>query len=405
MLSEKQLEILKFPFSGYDALICDGAIRSGKTIWMAFSYIRWAMDCFDGQGFVIGGKSVGSVERNIIKPLQRIKYLQEQFDIKYKKSEHCLTVSRGSKHNDFYVFGGKDESSQDLVQGFTSAGVFLDEVALMPQSFVNQATARCSVPGRKLWFNCNPENPLHWFRQEWLLQLDQKKAMHLHFTLDDNPGLTEEIKEGYRNMYTGVFYQRFILGLWVIAEGVIYDMFDTNAHVYRPSEKPVDLEWTGQRIISVDYGTTNPTRFLDTYDYDGRIYVDREYSWDSKKQHRQKTDEEYAEDLLKFMGDKPCPVVVDPSAASFIVALERKGVYVVKADNTVLDGIRKVAVLLYKHWLTISSTCTDLIDEFGTYSWDPKAAQRGEEEPIKANDHSMDALRYRVNLLPAWWFE
>lgn len=409
MLSDKQIEIMKFPYGNYDALICDGAVRAGKTSIMAVSFVLWAMSTFSGQAFGICGKSVGAVERNILHPLLSVKYLQEQFRMKYQRQAHCLVVGRGSKENRFYFFGGKDESSQDLIQGITLAGVLLDEVALMPQSFVNQALARCSVEGRKLWFNCNPANPLHWFRQEWLLQLDKHNARHLHFTMDDNPGLSEDMKAAYKAMFSGVFYLRYIEGLWVMAEGVIYDMFDPVENVYRPEEKPVDLEWTGDRIIAIDYGTTNPTRFLDTYNYKGTIYVDREYDWNSRKEFRQKTDEEYADDFMEFMkngkDDNWCAAVVDPSAASFIAALEQRGVYVIKADNEVLDGIRKTATLVQERKILVSSTCSALIDEFGTYSWDAKAAQRGEEKPIKESDHSLDALRYRVNLLPDWWFE
>lgn len=405
-ISSKQKAILEFPYTGYDALICDGSVRSGKTTFMALSFVLWAMGAFDGQSFAFCGKSVGSVERNVLKPLQSITYLQNQFTMRYSRSEHMLTITRGKKRNFFYLFGGKDERSQDLIQGITLAGVLLDEVALMPQSFVNQALARCSVTGRKLWFNCNPANPLHWFRQEWLLKLDQKRAMHLHLTMDDNPGLAEEVKEGYKAMYSGVFYQRYILGLWVMAEGVIYDMFDQNENVYRSEGRPVDLEWLGTRYIAVDYGTTNPMRFLEIYDYKGTIYVDREYSWDSRKQYRQKTDREYGDDFMEFIGSKPISAVyVDPSAASFIAELESRGVYVIEADNDVNDGIRRTASLIGRRHILISSRCTELLDEMGTYAWDEKAAQRGEEKPIKQADHSCDALRYFVNSLPDWRFE
>lgn len=404
-LSKKQLQILKFPYSKYDALICDGSVRAGKTSIMALSFVLWAMGAFTGCSFGICGKSVGSVERNVLKPLLNIQYLRDNFEMRYSKTDHVLSVRRGRKRNEFYLFGGKDESSYTLIQGITLAGCMFDEVALQPQSFVNQALARCSVSGRKYFFNCNPENPMHWFRMEWLLQLDRHRAMHLHFTMDDNPGLSEDIKEGYKRMYTGVFYKRYVEGLWVMAEGVVYDMFDQNENIYRPDEAPVDLKWTGQRVIAIDYGTTNPTRFLDTYEYDGRIYVDREYDWDSRKTYRQKTDEEYADDLVGFIGEDPCPVIVDPSAASFIAAIEQRGLYVVKADNEVLDGIRKTATLVQSRRILVNSTCTAIIDEFGTYSWDEKAAQRGEEKPIKTSDHSLDALRYRINYLPDWWFE
>lgn len=405
-LSEKQLEIMRFPYAKYTALICDGSVRSGKTSIMSLSFILWGMGDFNRCNFAICGKSVGSAERNVIKPLMAIRYLQDNFTMRYHRSEHMLSVSRGGKENFFYLFGGKDEASYMLIQGITLAGVLFDEVALQPRSFVEQALARCSVDGRKFWFNCNPENPMHWFRQEWLLQLDRHNAKHLHFTLDDNPGLSEDIKAYYKTMYSGVFYKRYIEGLWVIAEGVIYDMFDTQENVYRDDDRPVDLEWLGTRYIACDYGTTNPMRFLDIYDYKGCIYVDREYNWDSRKEFRQKTDSEYGADFMSFMEGKPVSAVyVDPSAASFIAELESRGVYVVDADNDVPDGIRKVASLLGRRLIKIHSRCSALIDEMGTYAWDEKAAERGEEKPIKVADHSCDALRYYVNSLPTWRFE
>lgn len=403
--SEKQRQILRFPYTGYDALICDGAVRSGKTSVMALSFVLWAMGSFCDCSFAFCGKSVGAVERNIITPLLGVRYLQRQFKLTYRRGDHVLIVERGDRVNNFYLFGGKDEASYTLIQGITLAGVFLDEVALMPRSFVEQALARCSVDGAKFWFNCNPENPMHWFRQEWILKPDEHNALHLHFLMDDNPGLSEATRERYRRMFVGVFYQRYILGLWVMSEGVIYDMFDQTGNVYRPSERPVDMAWSSTRTIAVDYGTTNPTVFLDIYDNGERIRVDREYRWDSRRERRQKTDREYADDLIAFMGDKSCAVIVDPSAASFIAELQSRGIYVIPADNDVLDGIRKTASLFAQRTLLVCSTCTGLLDELGTYMWDDKAAQHGDDRPIKQADHAPDALRYYINSLPSWRFE
>jgi len=403
--SEKQREIFRFPYTHYEALICDGAVRSGKTSVMSLSFLLWAMGRFDRCAFAICGKSVGSVERNIITPLLGVQYLQQNFAIRYNRGGHVLIVRRGVRENRFYLFGGKDESSYALIQGVTLAGVLLDEVALMPQSFVEQALARCSVDGAKFWFNCNPENPMHWFRQEWILQPDKHNALHLHFMMTDNPSLSEETRQRYERTYSGVFYQRYVLGKWVAAEGVIYSMFSETENTYRPDQRPKAMAWLSTRTIAVDYGTTNPTRFLDIYDDGETVRVDREYDWDSRKEHAQKTDREYADDLLAFMGPQPCTVIVDPSAASFIAELGRRGVYVVKADNDVPDGIRKTAGLIGRRIIQICETCSRLIDEMGTYVWDEKASQRGEEKPVKQNDHSADALRYYVNSLPDWRFE
>nr|DAN41051.1 MAG TPA: large terminase [Caudoviricetes sp.] len=404
-LSEKQRRILKFPYTHYDALICDGAVRSGKTSIMSLSFFLWAMGSFNNCAFAICGKSVGAVERNIVMPLLGIVYLKDNFDIRYNRGDHVITARRGNRENRFYLFGGKDESSYTLIQGVTLAGVMLDEVALMPRSFVEQALARCSVTGAKMWFNCNPENPMHWFRQEWIIKADEKNAMHIHFLMEDNPSLDENTRERYRRMYSGVFYQRYILGEWRMSEGVIYDMFDQTENIYRPEDRPADLVWSSTRTIAVDYGTTNPMRFLDIYDNGEKIRIDREYSWDSRKEHKQKTDKEYADDFMEFMGSQWCTVIADPSAASFIAELRSRGVYAVPADNDVIDGIRKTASLVQKRMIQVCSECENLIDEMETYMWDEKAALRGEEKPIKQQDHSEDALRYYINSLPSWRFE
>lgn len=402
-LSEKQKQILKFPYSQYTSIICDGAVRSGKTSIMSLSFFLWAMGNFNNCAFAFCGKSVGAVERNIVTPLLSVVYLKQHFDIRYNRGDHVIIARRGKRENRFYLFGGKDESSYMLIQGVTLAGVLLDEVALMPRSFVEQALARCSVKGAKMWFNCNPENPQHWFRQEWILQPEKHNALHLHFLMDDNPSLDDATKARYRSMYSGLFYERYILGRWVMSEGLIYDMFDPTENVYR--EDIPSLPYSCQRYIACDYGTTNPTRFLDIYDDGEHIYVDREYDWDSRKERRQKTNAEYGDDFMAFMGELPATVLVDPSAASFITELRSRGVYVREADNDVIDGIRKVSVLLKRREILIHESCMRLMDEMGTYLWDDKAAMRGEERPVKQNDHSADALRYFVNDLPDWRFE
>ena len=403
MFSKKQEKIMAFPYTSYDALICDGAVRSGKTSVMSLSFFRWAMLTFTGQAFAFCGKSVGAVERNIVTPLLAVRWVRTRFHVRYNRGDHVVIARDGNRENRFYLFGGKDESSYALIQGITLAGVLLDEVALMPRSFVEQALARCSVSGSKMWFNCNPESPQHWFRQEWILQPERHNALHIHFLMDDNPALDEATKERYKSMYSGLFYERYIMGRWVMSEGLIYDMFDPTENVYR-EDKPY-LPYQCQRYISCDYGTTNPTVFLDIYDDGEIIRVDREYRWDSRKEHRQKTDQEYADDFVEFMGEVPATVLVDPSAASFIVALRQRGVYVREADNDVLDGIRKTGVLLARREILINERCDGLLDELGTYLWDEKASLRGEEKPVKQQDHGPDALRYFVNYLPDWRFE
>ena len=222
--SEKQLKILTWwmpssPVHELDGIIADGAIRSGKTLSMSLSFVIWAMDIFNGQNLGMCGKTIGSFRRNVLFWL-KLMLRSRGYGVVDHRADNLLMVSKRGVANYFYIFGGKDERSQDLIQGITLAGLLVDEVALMPESFINQATGRCSVEGSKFWFNCNPEGPFHWFKTNWIDKADEKGLLYLHFTMDDNLSLSEKIKARYRSLYSGVFYKRYILGLWVIAEGL-----------------------------------------------------------------------------------------------------------------------------------------------------------------------------------------
>lgn len=399
-LSPKQKTVFKWCYKDdYKAIICDGAVRSGKTICMITSFILWAMRRFDGATFGICGKTVRSAERNIIMPLQSIVDITHYFKVTYTRSVNLLTVEGMGKKNYFYVFGGKDESSYMLIQGITLSGVFFDEVALMPRSFVEQAVTRTlSVEQAKLWFNCNPDNQFHWFYTEWIQKADEKNALHLHFLMSDNPILSPAQLESAEKQFTGVFHDRYIKGLWVSAEGVIYDMFSKQKHVL--SELP-KIDDNNAKYISVDYGTLNPTAFLLWEKAkDGRWICTKEYYYDGRLKGVQKTDEEYAKDMIEFIGDKKIRlIIVDPSAASFIACLRRKGLPVGKADNDVLEGIRFTSSLLEGEKIAFMNCCTNAISEFSAYVWDEKAAKHGEDKPIKEHDHAMDAVRYFCNTI------
>lgn len=253
--SPKQLEVLKFTHSKKDAIICDGSVRSGKSSVISIAYVLWAMNNFKNRNFIIASQSVSAAERNIIKPLLEVVYLHENYEMKYNISNRCLILTRGKTTNYFYIFGGINEGSYSTVQGITAAGAFLDEVVLMPESFVNQVLARCSVSGSKFFFSCNPTSPTNWFYINWVQNTEARNAAYLHFNLDDNPSLTEEIKNRYKNMYVGVFYDRYILGRWVLAEGIIYRKFADEPKKYVIDKLPEDDE-----IIlintGVDFGGT-----------------------------------------------------------------------------------------------------------------------------------------------------
>lgn len=401
--SEKQQKILAFGYTDYDALICDGAIRSGKTMFMIIAFVDWAMRSYNGQLFGVCGKTVDSAVKNIITPYRSTAYARNKYSLAWNKQDKVLTVTAGGRVNYFEVFGGKDESSYALIQGRTFAGVMLDEVALMPRSFVDQALARCSVEGAKQWFSCNPENPRHWFREEWINKAAEKNALHLHFLMEDNPSLSERTIEKYKRMYSGVFYDRYIRGLWVIAEGLIYDMFSPSENIYKVA--PEGSLYVSTRTLAIDYGTTNDFVCLEIFDDGQTIRVDREYRWASRKELEQKTNPQYADDVMAFMGEDPCTVIVDPSANSFILELQRRGAYVLPADNDVADGIRKTASAFSTRHLLVNERCDGLIDELGVYAWDKTAALNGVEKPVKQSDHGCDALRYYINSLPDWRFE
>ncbi|MBO5343929.1 MAG: PBSX family phage terminase large subunit [Ruminococcus sp.] len=378
-------------YSQYDAIICDGAVRSGKTMSMSLGFVIWAMSSFNGGAFAVCGKTVTSLRRNVITPL-----LPMLGDIgmvcQEKVSRSYVDISFSGRQNRFYFFGGRDESSAALIQGITLSGVFLDEVALMPRSFVEQALARCSVNGSKMWFNCNPDNPSHWFYNEWIRKADSKKALYIHFTMDDNPSLSEELKNRYKRLYSGAFYDRYVLGKWTASEGTVYTMFSPEKHIFSACPQ------CERYVISCDYGTVNPSSF-GLWGYSGGVwYRLREYYYDSRKEGQSRTDEEHYAALEALAGDFAIEkVIIDPSAASFIECIRRHGKFhVVKADNDVIAGIRRVAAALKENKLKFHESCKDIIREFSLYRWSSKA---GTDAPIKENDHSMDDMRYFVTAM------
>lgn len=374
------------PYRERDAVICDGAVRSGKTVCMGLSFFFWAMSCFDGKMFGLCGKTVTSLRRNVVSVL--VPVLQDMgFACEERVSRNRLTVLWQGRRNEFYLFGGRDEGSAALIQGVTFAGVLLDEAALMPRSFVEQACARCSVPGSRLWFNCNPEGPGHWFYREWICKAAEHNALYIHFRMEDNPGLSDEVVARYMRMFSGTFYQRFILGEWTASQGLVYDFF-SDLYLKDIPEGPME-----QYAVSCDYGTTNPTSFGLWGRRAGVWYRLQEYYFDSRREGRQQTDSEYVQALLELCGDRhPACVVVDPSAASFIEALRRAGLRVLKAKNDVLSGIRLTYELLKNGTLVICKGCEDARREFGLYCW--QDAEQGREAPKKENDHAMDEIRY-----------
>ena len=406
-----------------DGILCDGAVRSGKTMALTCGFFLWSMTCFEDQVFALCGKTVGALRRNLILPMST--WLGGLFRITENRSENKLTVYLGNRRNTYYLFGGQDESSYMLIQGITLAGVLLDETVLMPRSFVEQAAARCSVEGAKLWFSCNPGAKEHWFYREWICKAKQKHLLRLHFTMQDNPALTEDVRRRYERLYTGVFYKRYVLGQWCAAEGRIYD-FDEKVHVcdarwldawVRGEILPTKNDFLGDRrhtgdgvaggamcinrsltttqrwYISVDYGTRNPFSAGLWCVRAGAAVRVKEYYHDGRSTGVLLTDEEYYRALEELAGRRPIErIIIDPSAASLIALIRRRGQFRVRrADNRVLPGIRLVGSLLQQGRLLVSPECKDAIREFGLYCWEDDNAR---DVPRKENDHAMDEIRY-----------
>ena len=379
------------PGSGgaHEAIVCDGAVRSGKTLAMGLGFFLWAASSFHGQRFALCGKTIGALRRNVLAELlPRLRELGAEFQ--ERRSENKLTVRLAGHSNDFYLFGGRDESAAGMIQGMTLAGVLMDEVALMPRSFVEQACARCSVTGSKLWFNCNPAGPNHWFYREWILGAAGRNVLHLHFTMEDNPSLSPQIRERYERLYTGIFYRRFVLGQWAQAEGRVYDFFEPEMAARVPEGHFESF------YISCDYGTVNPMSMGLWGLQAGVWYRTAEFYFDSRAKRRQMTDGEYEQALRELAGSRDIrEVIVDPSAASFIQLLRQKGWRVRKANNDVLSGIRATADALKSGRIRICTPCRDCLREMEEYVWDLRSGQR--DQVKKEHDHAMDDMRYFVS--------
>ncbi|MGP9622208.1 MULTISPECIES: PBSX family phage terminase large subunit [unclassified Corynebacterium] len=390
-LSEKQLDA--YAGSTEFVNIWDGAVRSGKTFaWIMLMLEEIAQftkkDNKPGGALLIVGKNRDSIYRNVFEPIETVDELElvRPF-VKYRQGAATARIFGQRVH----VIGANDAGSESRIRGMTAARAWADELTVLHPSFFNQLMNRLSAPGAKMYATTNPDSPGHWLKKEYLDNLDDLPWSYHHFTMADNPALTETYKENMRRSYTGLWYKRFILGLWVSAEGAIYDMWDEDRMVVDPQDIPPI-----ERVLSlgIDYGTTHPTAGqLLGLGTDGRLYVIDE--WHPTRA----TDGALSADLTRWLTQHPDPewVYVDPAAASFRLQLFEDGYRKLRpADNHVIDGIRTVATLLDTGALRISSTCTGLIKELPGYRWDDKAAEKGDEKPIKENDDYTDALRYAV---------
>jgi PBSX family phage terminase large subunit len=376
--------------------IWHGPVRSGKTV---ASMLRWLdyinRDAPPGELYMFG-KTVHALKRNIISPM--MDYVGP--DMRYSSGEGLIKLWGRQIH----VIGANDERAENKVRGSTSAGSYADEVALYPEDFFRMATSRMSVQGAKMFATTNPDSPTHWLKTNYINRCGEINCKSFTWGLRKNTFLDVEYVDAIEKEYTGLWRKRFIEGKWVLAEGAIHDMFDEKRHVNLGPPFTPDYY-----IVGVDYGTGNPTAFVMIavhHRHNDRplAWMEREYYYDSKKANRQKTDTEYAIELKHFLERREFKrkivshCYVDPSAASFKRECEKHGIgCIVDADNDVLNGIRTQSTMLHQDRYTIHATCTQTIDDYGAYVWDPKKAKRGEDAPMKSNDHTKDAERYALH--------
>lgn len=409
-LSNRQAKILAFPYSKYDALICDGAVRSGKTSIMMWAFVRWAMENFSGQRFGVCGRTVDSCTKNIIVPFTAMSLAKERYIIRWRRGDKVMEVRRGAVTNYFEVFGGKDEASYTLIQGRTLAGVLLDEVVLMPRSFVEQALARCSVDGARLWFSCNPGSPHHWFYQEWIKRSRERNALYLHFEMTDNPGLSKRTLERYENMYAGIFYDRYVRGLWVAAEGIVYKDFANDTEKYLIGDP---LEWAKQNgasfsiiSIGVDFGgTKSATKFQATgITKDFRVVaLEEEYI----------KNEEIDPNALNRRFATFCQLITSKYGYSQTRADSAETVLIRGLDHTaqkmrlgtqvknamklqITDRIRLVVLLMKQGRFKVSRNCPHLIDALQTAIYDPDKFEDERLDDGTSDIDSLDAFEYSI---------
>lgn len=413
VLSPKQITSIVEAQRTPQIALWSGAVRSGKTIASLLAFLI-ALAAAPTHGLiVITGKTKETIERNLIEPLQS----PHLFGPLAKQVHHTRGAGTATiLGRVVHLIGANDVRAEDRIRGMTIALAYCDEATLLPRGFWMMLLSRLSVAGAKLFGTTNPDGPAHWLRKDFLLRADDVGLLQWHFTLDDNPSLDPDYVERLKRQYVGLWFRRFILGEWCLAEGAVYDAWNPDRHVV--DVLPRIERWLG---LGIDYGTTNPFAALvlglGALEQDGarRLYLTHEWRWDSKHRRRQLTDHEYSEKLRGWLGELPHPhapkvkgihpdwTVVDPSAASFVQQLYRDGLTPTLADNSVLDGIRTVSSLLAQDLLKVHRSCEGFIEEIPGYSWDPKKAEKGEDAPIKAADHSLDGGRYVIQTTEALW--
>jgi PBSX family phage terminase large subunit len=394
--------------------VAEGGKRGGKNVLITMAYCT-ILEKHPSRIHLIAGVSTATARLNILDcdGFGLLNFFEGHCRTGQYQNRDCLYIDTPTGEKVVLISGGGKAGDEKLIKGNTYGTAYITEANECSEAFIQEVFDRTiSSPDRKVFHDLNPKAEGHWYYKDILNfhEMRQKQDPNYgynygHFTIADNLSLSGDQLKAVLSTYDkkSLWYARDILGLRRSADGLVYDMFSLDENTY--TESPPGLRYGAQRTIACDYGTTNDCVFLDVYDNGETVRVDREYRWASRQEHRQKTDKEYADDLIEFMGEPECTVLVDPSAASFIAELRSRGIYVRDADNDVLNGIRRVSQMFHMRKLMINKQCLSLIDELGVYSWDDKAAARGEEKPVKERDHGCDSLRYFCNSLPDWRFE
>lgn len=374
--------------------IWEGAVRSSKTIASLVRWIEYVPTAPPGP-LLMAAKTERTLIRNILGPLSDIVGPRR---FKLNRGEGELRLAGRT----IYLAGANDERAEQKIRGLTLAGAYGDELTLWPESFFKMLLSRLSVEGARLFGTTNPDSPYHPLKTDFLDRAGELDLKSWHFGMRDNLSLSEAYINALAAEYTGLWRKRYIDGLWVAAEGAIFDMFDADAHTTDEAPEAIARAWVG-----CDYGTTNPTVFLYVVqDANGKLWVLDEWRHDpAQAGGRQMTDVQFSEALKTFLEERTVQwVFIDPAAASFRLQAFRDGIKgVVPADNTVIDGIREVSTLLSAGRLVIHKRCEGLIREMSSYVWDAKAQKRGEDAPVKRDDHGCDALRYLIRGTRAHW--
>lgn len=388
-MSEKQ--ILSFQRATARINLWCGAVRSGKTFSSLWALIKMCHEAPPGN-LVIIGRTNDTIKRNIIDELFRTENFPHIRPHYYPGKRELHMEGRI-----IYCIGANDERSESKIRGPTFSGAYVDEATLIPESFFKMLLSRLSRSGSQLLGTTNPDSPFHWLKKDFI---DREKELDLrvfNFRMEDNPSLTADYVDALKKEYRGLWYRRFINGEWCLAEGSVYDFFDEAIHtIDRPPA------YSKYYLVGVDYGTTNPCAFIllgFNDDSPVKIWVEKEYYFDSKKEGFQKTDAEYADALFEFLeGYNVKALYIDPSAASFKLEIRRRNptFSIRDADNDVENGIRTISSHLALGNLKVLKKCRNLIQEFQSYVWDSKKAENGKEQPLKVFDHGLDALRYCV---------